>query len=141
MEYGELLHSTLISLQSVFKKNLGLVNVSFQKIIALSIIPPDGIAMSPLSKKLGIDNSTTTRLINGMESIGWLKREVSNNDKRVIKVFLTEEGNNIQIALEKKIEAIGDEVEKHIDPLTKQDSIEQISSLNWILLKLSLNDK
>ena len=141
MEYGELLHSTLISLQSVFKKHLGLVNVSFQKIIALSIIPLDGIAMSPLSKKLGIDNSTATRLINGMESIGWLRREVSNNDKRVIKVFLTEEGNNIQIALEKKIEAIGDEVEKHIDPLTKQDSIEQISSLNWILLKLSLNDK
>ena len=141
MEYGELLHSMLINLQSVFKKHLGLVNVSFQKIIALSIIPPDGIAMSPLSKKLGIDNSTTTRLINGMESIGWLKREVSNNDKRVIKAFLTEEGNNIQIALEKKIEAIGDEIEKHIDPLIKQDSIEQISSLNWILLKLSLNDK
>ena len=99
MEYGELLHSTLISLQSVFKKHLGLVNVSFQKIIALSIIPPDGIAMSPLSKKLVIDNSTATRLINGMESIGWLRREVSNNDKRVIKVFLTEKGNNINISL------------------------------------------
>ena len=140
MEYGELLHSILISLQSVFKKHLGLTNVSFQKIIALSIIPPDGIEMSSLSKKLGIDNSTATRLISGMEKIGWLIRKVANHDKRVIKVFLTKKGNNIQIALEKKIETIGDQVERHIDPLKKQDSIEQISSLNWILLKLSLNN-
>jgi DNA-binding MarR family transcriptional regulator len=140
MEYGELLHSILISLQSVFKKHLGLTNVSFQKIIALSIIPPDGIEMSSLSKKLGIDNSTATRLISGMEKIGWLRRKVASHDKRVIKVFLTKKGNNIQIALEKKIETIGDQVERHIDPLKKQDSIEQISSLNWILLKLSLNN-
>ena len=140
MEYGELLHSILISLQSVFKKNLGLTNVSFQKIIALSIIPPDGIEMSSLSKKLGVDNSTATRLISGMEKIGWVRRKVANHDKRVIKVFLTKKGNNIQIALEKKIETIGDQVERHIDPLKKQDSIEQISSLNWILLKLSLNN-
>ena len=140
MEYGELLHSILISLQSVFKKHLGLTNVSFQKIIALSIIPPDGIEMSSLSKKLGIDNSTATRLISGMEKIGWLRRKVASHDKRVIKVFLTKKGNNIQIALEKKIETIGNQVEKHIDPLKKQDSIEQISSLNWILLKLSLNN-
>ena len=140
MEYGELLHSILISLQSVFKKHLGLTNVSFQKIIALSIIPPDGIEMSSLSKKLGVDNSTATRLISGMEKIGWLRRKVASHDKRVIKVFLTKKGNNIQIALEKKIETIGDQVERHIDPLKKQDSIEQISSLNWILLKLSLNN-
>lgn len=140
MEYGELLHSILISLQSVFKKHLGLTNVSFQKIIALSIIPPDGIEMSSLSKKLGIDNSTATRLISGMEKIGWLRRKVASHDKRVIKVFLTKKGNNIQIALEKKIETIGDQVERHIDPLKKQDSIEQISSLNWILLKLSLSN-
>ena len=141
MNYGELLFSLLVSLQTVFKKKINIQNVSFPQILAISIIEYEGVDMSTIAERLGIDNSTATRLINGMESIGWLKREVSNNDKRVIKVFLTEEGNNIQIALEKKIEVIGDEVEKHIDPLTKQDSIEQISSLNWILLKLSLNNK
>ncbi len=69
MRYGELLNSLLINLHGVFKKNIMLDNVSFQKITALSVIPIDGIEMSPLSIRLGIDNSTATRLIIGMEKM------------------------------------------------------------------------
>ena len=136
MSYGESLNSLLINLHSVFKNNIVLDNVSFQKIVALSIIPIDGIEMSPLSLKLGIDNSTTTRLIIGMEKIGWVKRVSSTVDRRVTQVLLTEKGIDLQIDLEKQIDAIGDEVEGCIDPLDRQKLIENLSNLNWILLKL-----
>ena len=136
MSYGESLNSLLINLHSVFKKNIVLDNISFQKITALSIIPIDGIEMSPLSLKLGIDNSTTTRLIIGMEKIGWVKRVSSTLDRRVTQVLLTEKGIDLQIDLEKQIDAIGEEVEGCIDPLDRQKLIENLSNLNWILLKL-----
>ena len=136
MSYGESLNLLLINLHSVFKKNIVLDNISFQKITALSIIPIDGIEMSPLSLKLGIDNSTTTRLIIGMEKIGWVKRVSSTVDRRVTQVLLTEKGIDLQIDLEKQIDAIGEEVEGCIDPLDRQKLIENLSNLNWILLKL-----
>ena len=136
MSYGESLNSLLINLHSVFKKNIVLDNMSFQKITALSIIPIDGIEMSPLSLKLGIDNSTTTRLIIGMEKIGLVKRVSSTVDRRVTQVLLTEKGIDLQIDLEKQIDAIGEEVEGCIDPLDRQKLIENLSNLNWILLKL-----
>ena len=136
MSYGESLNSLLINLHSVFKKNIVLDNVSFQKIAALSIIPIDGIEMSPLSLKLGIDNSTTTRLIIGMEKIGWVKRVASTVDRRVTQVLLTEKGIDLQIDLEKQMDAIGEKVEGYIDPLDRQELIENLSNLNWILLKL-----
>ena len=139
MSYGESLNSLLINLHSVFKKNIVLDNVSFQKIAALSIIPIDGIEMSPLSLKLGIDNSTTTRLIIGMEKIGWVKRVSSTLDRRVTQVFLTEKGIDLQIDLDKQIDAIGEEVERYIDSLDRQKFIENLSNLNWILLKLLLS--
>ena len=67
MNYGELLNIFLIDLQSIFRKNVVVKGASFQQLMALSIISDDGIEMSHLAKKIGIDNSTATRLVIGLE--------------------------------------------------------------------------
>ena len=72
MQLGELLSSLLVNLQSLMKTEVNLGRASFPKIIALSIIPPDGLEMSALAKRIGIDNSTATRLVVGMEIAGWV---------------------------------------------------------------------
>ena len=79
MNYGELLSSFLVDLQSLYRKNISIEGASFPQILALSIIPDDGIEMSALSKKIGIDNSTSTRLIIGLE-----KKE---SDKILEKIY------------------------------------------------------
>ena len=101
MNYGELLSIFLIDLQSIFRKNVVVKGASFQQLIALSVIPDDGIEMSPLAKKIGIDNSTATRLVIGLEKQGWVIRKTPLHDKRVIQVFLTEQGDIVQNKLEK----------------------------------------
>ncbi|MBT6866739.1 MAG: hypothetical protein HOA19_05265, partial [Candidatus Marinimicrobia bacterium] len=63
MNYGELLSSFLVDLQSLYRQNISISGASFPQIIAISIMPDDGIEMSVLSKKVGIDNSTATRLV------------------------------------------------------------------------------
>ena len=136
MQLGESLTSLFINLQALIKREVNLGRASFPKIIALSIIPPDGLEMSALAKKMGVDNSTATRLIIGMEKAGWVKRESSLYDKRVIQVFLTKEGYFLQSNLEEQFELIGKVVEGSLNPADKLGISDTISSLNWVLLKL-----
>ena len=136
MQLGELLSALLVNLQTLIKSEVNLDRGSFPKIIALSIIPFDGLEMSALSKRMGIDNSTATRLVMGMEKINWVKRQSALHDKRVTQVFLTEKGYSLQGDLEKQFELIGKAIGESLktsDRLTISDSL---SSLNWALLKL-----
>ena len=142
MNYSELLSSFLIDLQSLYRKNVSIGGASLPQILALSIIPDDGIEMSALSKKIGIDNSTATRLVMGLEKKGWVNRRTANYDKRVIQVALTQDGDEIQTQLEQQFDSLGAAIEKEVDPLDRNEMIEYVSSLHWILSKLILkNDK
>ena len=141
MSYGELLNSLFINLQSMIKKNVNIDGASFQRVTALSIIPTDGIEMSSLASRLGIDNSTATRLIIGMENVGWVNRQTSKIDKRIIEVCLTSDGSRLQFELEKQLDLIGEKVDLQIGPLEKQKTIDGMAHLSWVLLKLSMHKK
>ena len=130
MNYSELLSSFLIDLQSLYRKNVSISGASFPQILALSIIPDDGIEMSALSKKIGIDNSTATRLVMGLEKKGWVNRRTANYDKRVIQVTLTQDGDEIQTQLEQQFDSLGAAIEKEVDPLDRNEMIEYVSSLH-----------
>ena len=139
MQLGELLSSLLINLQTLIKREVNLGRASFPKIIALSIIPPDGLEMSALAKRMGIDNSTATRLVIGMEVAGWVNRESNLYDKRVTQVFLTKRGYFLQSDLEEQFALIGKVVEESLNPSDKVNISDSLSSLNWALLKLIAN--
>ena len=139
MQMGELLSSLLVNLQALIKREVNLGRASFPKIIALSIIPHDGLEMSSLAKRMGIDNSTATRLVIGMEEAGWVNRESHSNDKRVTQVFLTKRGYSLQSELEEQFALIGKVVEESLNPSDKVNISDSLSSLNWVLLKLIAN--
>ena len=139
MQLGELLSSLLVNLQALIKREVNLGRASFPKIIALSIIPPDGLEMSALAKRMGIDNSTATRLVIGMEVAGWVNRESNLYDKRVTQVFLTRDGYSLQSDLEEQFALIGKVVEESLNPSDKVNISDNLSSLNWVLLKLIAN--
>ena len=139
MQLGELLSSLLVNLQALMKREINLDKASFPKIIALSIIPPDGLEMSALAKRMGIDNSTATRLVIGMEVAGWVNRESNLYDKRVTQVFLTKEGYSLQSDLEEQFALIGKVVEESLNPSDKVNISDNLSSLNWALFKLIVN--
>ena len=136
MQLGELLSALLVNLQTLIKSEVNLDRGSFPKIIALSIIPFDGLEMSDLSKRMGIDNSTATRLVIGMETIDWVKRQSAVHDKRVTQVVLTEKGYSLQGDLEKQFELIGNTIRESLKPSERLTISDSLSSLNWVLLKL-----
>ena len=135
MQYNELLFGLFNNLKSLYQKNLKLPNISFQQILAIAMIENSGVGMSYLSKKLGIDISTATRLIDGLEKKKLVERKRNASDNRVVKVFLTKRGEKINNSIEFQLEKIGHSIEKQFDENSKGEIIESGVSLNWAILK------
>ena len=135
MNYSEFLFQLFCNLKALYQKNLKLPNISFQQILAIAVIDDDGLEMSSLSKILGIDNSTGTRLIDGLEKKGMVRRVRDKFDNRIVKIFHTNIGKKIYTSIEFELEKIGDEIENQINLSTKEKLVELGISLNWAIIK------
>ena len=136
MQYSEFLFELFCSLKALYQKNLKLSNMSFQQILAILMVDNSGVEMSFFSKKLGIDNSTATRLIDGLEKKKLVERQRDILDNRIIKVFLTKSGEKIYNSIEVQLEKIGYLIEQQLDENSKGGITESCVSLNWEIKKL-----
>ena len=138
MYYGEFISSFLIDLQRLFRLDISIKDITYSQVLAIISIPNDGVEMSELARKLGLDNSTVTRLIVRLEKKDWVGREKSKRDKRAIKVFLKTKGLKIQQDIEKKIELIGEKIKIEIDDKKRESLLEHLYTFQWSLRKTFL---
>ena len=138
MYYGEFISSFLIDLQRLFRLDISIKDITYSQVLAIISIPNDGVEMSELARKLGLDNSTITRLIVRLEKKDWVGREKSKRDKRAIKVFLKTKGLVIQQDIEKKIESIGEKIKMEIDDEKRESILEHLFTFQWGLRKTFL---
>ncbi len=138
MNQGELFTSFLIELQRIFRTKIVPKELSYSQILAILVIPDDGIEMSELAWVMGLENSTVTRLIARLETNGFVKREKSRVDKRSISVFLKNKGLTIQKNIEKKSDAIGQEIFLNDTQSQKETILENLSLFQWALKKTFL---
>ena len=140
MNIAELLPFLFINLMSVFRKNIKLNRITFPQAIALYIIPEQGIEMSTLSKKIGIDLSTLSRLVNGLEKKGLVKRVISERDRRIINILLIDKGILIREKVDKNFDLIGSFIEKKLNDKNNHTK-EVLTKLNWEISKIILNNE
>ena len=138
MNHGELFTSFLIDLQRIFRTKIVPKELSYSQILAILVIPDDGIEMSELAWVMGLENSTVTRLIARLETNGFVKREKSMVDKRSISVYLKNKGLTIQKHIEKKSDAIGQEIFLNDTQSQKETILENLSLFQWALKKTFL---
>ena len=138
MNHGELFTSFLIDLQRIFRTKIVPKELSYSQILAILVIPDDGIEMSELAWVMGLENSTVTRLIARLETNGFVKREKSRVDKRSITVYLKNKGLTIQKNIEKKSDLIGQEIFLNDAPNQKETVLENLSLFQWALKKTFL---
>jgi len=138
MNQGELFTSFLIDLQRIFRTKIVPKELSYSQVFAILLIPDDGIEMSELAWVMGLENSTVTRLIARLETNGFVKREKSRADKRSIIVFLKNKGLIIQKNIEKKSDAIGQEIFLNDTQSQKETILENLSLFQWALKKTFL---
>ena len=139
MEFGELLRQFLIDLQSLFRTSTKKLNLTLPQITLLSSIPIDGIDMSTLSKRIGVDNSTLTRLIDILIKNNFVRKIKNPKDGRSFIILLTVSGEKLQFKIEQQIDQFGSKIFSKI-PIEDQDEMkETLSTLHWLISKHRLN--
>ncbi len=140
MEFAELLKQLLIDLQSIFRKNNKELPISFSQVIVISSIPNDGINMSLLSHRIGVDNSTLTRLIDILIKNNYVIKIKNPKDKRSTIVSLTKDGGEILNKIESNIDSFSEKIYNHF-PMEDKIKIKDIlSALHWNVSKYKLSD-
>ena len=118
---------------SLIRKLSSKFELTLSQALILLYIPFDGITVSDLSNKLGVDISTMTRNIQRIEKKLLINKKPNINDKRSIKLILSSRGKEISNAINK-------EISNNIDSIISKYDIEEhhkiknsIESLSWHL--------
>ena len=141
MDFGELLKVFLLDLQSIFRYRVSSPDLTLPQILLLSSISSEGTDMSSLSKQMGVDNSTMTRLIGVLIRNNWVEKYKGENDRRVVFVKITIKGEAIRNEIDKKINDFGIEIINAIAPEDRNEIREMLTSLHWVLSKQLLRTK
>ena len=90
-EFAEYLSDISLNYFSLLRRLSSKYDLTLSQSLLLLYVPYDGISVSDLSEKLGVDISTMTRNIQRIDKQGLIKRKPNENDKRSIKLFLSKE--------------------------------------------------
>tara|TARA_B100001123_G_C14790331_1_gene820154 strand:+ start:183 stop:608 length:426 start_codon:yes stop_codon:yes gene_type:complete len=101
-----------------------------QTLILLSI-PFDGLTISDLSDKLGIDISTMTRNIQRIEKKNLIKRAPNPDDKRSIKLFLSKRGSTLSNSINLDISTSLEKILKKYDLKLSAQIKNNLENLSW----------
>lgn len=73
-------------------------SLTHQQIILLNNIPAiEGISISELSRRIGVDISTLSRNLKKMEKKRLTKRQKCSSDNRIYKIYITNKGEQVVI--------------------------------------------
>lgn len=89
----------------------------------------DGLTITELGDKLFLKASTITSLVDRMERDGLVRRERNQEDRRVVRIFLTEKAKNLESKFPNFEQYIA---EKTKDKLTTEEHQLLIALLNKV---------
>ena len=67
-----------------------------QYIVLLVLWEKDGVSVTEIGERLMLDNGTLSPLLKKLEQAGYVKRQRSREDERVVVITLTEAGRALQ---------------------------------------------
>ena len=96
-------------------------------------IPHDGIPMSKLAHKLGLDASTLTRNIQKLEKMQLIERKRDLYDKRVQKAVLTQKGLSAGTEIEEILIHVNNSIMEQIDLDSQENMADLLEKLVWAM--------
>ena len=131
MNLAELLLDLTTHNNAIIRSAASKLNLTVSQAFHLVSIPHDGIPMSKLAHKLGLDASTLTRNIQKLEKLGLLKRMHDSYDKRVQKAVLTTLGAQMTDQIEEILLQTTNSILEQIDLDSQQSMGELLEQLIW----------
>ena len=133
MSITELLTDLASGTNAIIRSTASMFNLTASQAFHLLSIPFDGIPISELALRLGLDNSTLTRNIQKLEKMELVKRQLDNYDKRIHRVVLTKEGTALLVRIEERLEDKNATLLDKIDLDTQEHLLSVLEKLSWAL--------
>jgi DNA-binding MarR family transcriptional regulator len=133
MNIPELLTDLTIHYNALIRHYASQLSLTAPQAFHLLAILTDGISMSVLAHKLGLDNSTLTRNIQKLETLELVLRKQDNFDKRIFRVHLTKKGRVIVEQFENLLLDLNHSMLKHIDLDDQENIPEMLEKLVWAM--------
>ena len=94
-----------------YRPHLDGLGLTYTQYITMMVLWEEGkVSVRDLGRKLHLDSGTLTPLLKKLESKGYLKRERSTVDERVVIACITEEGRKLKRAAAKIPQAMAKEI-------------------------------
>ncbi|WP_156791363.1 MarR family winged helix-turn-helix transcriptional regulator [Bacillus sp. SG-1] len=127
------IHKTDLNLTSYIKSKLEEFNLApEQNLVMMLLWEKDGLTQNQLAERLGKDKTNLARMASSLEKKGFIKRTSCQNDRRSLKLHLTEVGNELGC----KVLPIAEEFNRIV---CKGISQAEIKELERLLTKINEN--
>lgn len=133
MNISENLSDISLHYFALIRKISSKFELTLSQTLVLLYVPFDGITISDLSNKLGIDISTMTRNIQRIQTKGLINKVPNLNDKRSIKVELSNRGEKIAGSVSQDIQHNIEKIFQKYDFKDIQKIHDLLESLGWEL--------
>ncbi len=133
MNIPELLANLTTHYNAIFRQYSSRLSLTAPQAFHLLSIPVDGISMSGLANKLGLDTSTLTRNIQKLEKLDLVRRKQDRNDKRILAVYLTDKGRGKVEKIEESLLKLNFSIMKYIDLDDQENIPEMLEKLVWAM--------
>jgi len=133
MNIPELLTNLTTHYNAIFRQYSSRLSLTAPQAFHLLSVPVDGISMSGLANKLGLDTSTLTRNIQKLEKLDLVRRKQDRNDKRILVVYLTDEGGGKVEKIEEYLLDLNLSMMKYIDLDDQENIPEMLEKLVWAM--------
>lgn len=91
------LYAATSAITRAYRAKLVKVGLTYTQYLVLMVLwEKDGLSVKEISKELHLDSATITPLLKRLETEGFLTRERSLIDERIVNVFITNHGRGIQ---------------------------------------------
>ena len=108
--------------------------------ILLMLEEDKGHTVSELANKIGVKNTSLSRLLQNLEELALIKRNGNNIDKRSVLVFLTPLGTEKQKVVKKVVRSFNEYLDKHVSIKEKENLIKTINKINTLALEFEFKD-
>jgi DNA-binding MarR family transcriptional regulator len=104
-----------------FKKRLHSYGLTpIQHLILEALWREDGLSASDIGKKLVLDGATLSGVLDRMAAGGWILKRSDEEDKRVLRIFLTSKSKEMQSRLSETRDRTNEELLK---PFTLEEKV------------------
>lgn len=101
--------------------------------VLLNISREHGTPATKIAPLLGMEPRSLTRLIKKLEEDGLVSRRADPEDKRSVRIYLTEKGAESKHVAKAQVEMFNDAVRKSVDPAELQTFFNVLEKIHYVI--------